>query len=215
MSERLHAKDGADGRDRQAAPSFLGLKSRVRTLYRARRRSVLEVPIAELERRYGSRGRQVNVDEVDHRSARVELEDGTKLEIGFKGNFRLFGALIDTQWVARRGELGDDVVRYDYRFDKKVFMPARGDRGKRVGPSASELAERGRTLADDTVIELAGRSELKSMAVLQGSEGRQIELVPLAGTITAVYFPPLPPYTVPLKVGEVRDHLALLEHLVS
>lgn len=214
MSERSHVKDGAEGRERPAAPSFLGLKSRVRTLYRARRRSVLEVSIAELERRYGPVGLPVHVDHIDHRYARVELEDGTKVEVGFKGNFRLFGALIDTQWVARRGEVDDALVRYDYRFDKKTFVPARRDRNKRVGVSAAETVERGRALADDTVIELAGRSELKSMAVLDGPNGRQIELVPLAGTITAVYFPPLPPYTVALKAGEVRDHLSLLEHLI-
>jgi hypothetical protein len=46
-------------------------------------------------------------------------------------------------------------------------------------------------------------------------EGRRVELTPLAGTITAVYFPPMPPYTVLLREGETSDHLDLVLHLLS
>ena len=106
------------------------------------------------------------------------------------------------------------LVRYDYRFDKKAFVPARRDRGRRATAVTAEATAQAAALADETVVELAGRSELKSMSVLVGPHGRQVELVPLAGTITAMYFPPLPPYTVALKTGEVQDHLTLLEHLV-
>ena len=223
MSNRGRVKDGAEGQERPSVPSFLGLRARVQTLYRARRRRVLEVPIAELERRYGSTGHEIEVDEVDYRAARVDLDDGTTIEIGFKGTFRLFGALIDTQIVGRRGQPSDP-ARYEYRFDRQAFVVAPGglERGARwlSGPE-EDVARQGRTeriraLADDRVVELAGRSELKSMVVIDGrADGRQVELTPLAGTITAVYFPPLPPYTVLLKPAEVRDHLELVERLLD
>ena len=45
--------------------------------------------------------------------------------------------------------------------------------------------------------------------------GRLVELIPLAGTITAMYFPPLPPYTVPLKDAEADDHVSLVLHLLD
>ena len=213
MSEGSQLKDGADGGEQASPPTFLGLRSRVQNLYRARRRRVLEVPIAELRRRYDPAGLTVEVDEVDHRWARVELDDGTQVEAGFKGTFRLFGALIDTQWVARRGELGGDPVRYDYRFDKQAFVSARRGRATTAATNGVGAASP-ETLADEKVVELAGRSELKSMVVLDGPDGRQVELIPLAGTITAMYFPPLPPYTVALKANEVRDHVTLLERLL-
>jgi hypothetical protein len=41
-----------------------------------------------------------------------------------------------------------------------------------------------------------------------------VEIVALAGTITAVYFPPMPPYTVPLKATEADDHISLLLHIL-
>ncbi len=193
--------EGGSGFD--TGSTFLGLGGRVRTLYRARRRSLIELPHGELVRRYGAD--HVVFDEVDYRSARTVRPDGATIEVGFKGNFRLFGALIDTQWIARKGEPGERAARYNYRFDRRAFATKALD-------SARDVAE---ALADEETRQLAGRSELKSMSVVHDPGGVHIELVPLAGTITAVYFPPLPPYTVPFKEGEVRDHVDLLEHLLD
>lgn len=176
-----------------------GLRSRVRRLYGSRRQRLLVVPRAVLDRRFGAAN--VESDE-DDRWLRVRIDDAV-VEVGFGGTFRMFGALIDTQWTARRGSVGPGGPRYVYRFDKKTFLPKTG--------GSPETASR---LADPTTIELAGRSEVKRLTVTDGSEGRMVELVPLAGTITAVYFPPMPPYTVVVKEEEAEDHLSLVTHLL-
>lgn len=139
----------------------------------------------------------------DHRWLRVTLEDDSVLEMGFAGNFRMFGALIDTQWTARVGSVSSGSPRYVYRFDKKEFVPHSG--------GTSTVASR---LSDATTRMLAGRSELKRLTVSVDIGSRMVEVVPLAGTITAVYFPPMPPYTVPLKEDEADDHITLALHLL-
>lgn len=178
-----------------------GLRSRVQRLYGSRRLRILSVPRTVLERRYGS-GR-VTADD-DHRWLRVDLDGDTVVEVGFAGTFRMFGALIDTRWTARRGTVGADTVTYGYRFDRQQFRaPAGGD---------PAVAAR---LGDATTVRLAGRSELKRLNVAVSDTGRRVELTPLAGTITAVYFPPMPPYTVLLREAETTDHLDLVLHLLS
>lgn len=177
-----------------------GLRSRVGRLYGSRRHRLLLVPRGALERRYGA-GR-IEADD-DNRWLRVRDGEAT-VEVGFAGTFRMFGALFDTQWVARLGSVDPGAARYEYRFDKKRFVA-------RAGAGEARAA----VLTDDTVRRLAGRSEIKRLTVLDGRAGTQVELVPLAGTITAVYFPPMPPYTVVLKDAEADDHLALVLHLLS
>ncbi|MGH8912059.1 MAG: hypothetical protein ACRDVD_06060 [Acidimicrobiia bacterium] len=188
------------GADDQSRRSPWGLRSRARRLYGSRRERLLVVPRLALVRRFGST--RVEADD-DNRWLRVRLDADAKVEAGFSGNFRMFGALIDTQWTARVGTVETDSPRYDYRFDKQTFRAHSG------GDTAT--AER---LSDATTRGLAGRSEVKRLTVRDGSEGRLVELVPLAGTITAVYFPPMPPYTVPLKAEEADDHLTLVIHLL-
>jgi hypothetical protein len=116
----------------------------------------------------------------------------------------MFGALIDLQWVAVRGSVAPEDEHLEYRFDKKTFAVKKG--------SDTALAHR---LADTRTVELAGRSELKSLSVAHGATGRRVIITPLPGTITAVYFPPLPPYSVPLKPHEARDHIELAIHLIG
>ena len=159
------------------------------------------MPREALDRRF-TPGRVQSDD--DHRWLRVELEGDSVLEVGFAGTFRMFGALIDTQWTGRVGRVPDKTPRYDYRFDKKSFQAHSG------GDPATA-----RRLSDETTLRLAARSELKRLTVRAHADGRLVELVPLAGTITAVYFPPMPPYTVPLKAGEADDHIALVIHLLG
>lgn len=177
-----------------------GLRSRARRLYGSRRERLLVVPRQALDRRFGSA--RVEADD-DNRWLRVHLDADAVVEAGFTGNFRMFGALIDTQWTARAGTVDTDGPRYDYRFDKHAFRAHSG------GDDATATR-----LADAATRKLASRSELKRLNVRDGSEGRLVELVPLAGTITAVYFPPMPPYTVPLKAEEADDHLDLVIHLL-
>jgi len=164
----------------------------------------LEVPTGALVRRFGA-GR-VEVDEADARYARVRVRADLTVEVGFSGIFRMFGALIDTQWVAKRGSPvdGGGATELEYRFDKGAFVTKRG--------SGSDLARR---LGDRRTTSLATKAELKKIEVVDTPEGRLVTIVPLPGTITAMYFPPLPPYTVPIRPEEADDQLSLLLHLVD
>ena len=178
-----------------------GIRSRVRRLYGSRRERLLLVPRRALERHFTA-GRVTSDD--DHRWLRVDLDSTSVLEVGFAGNFRMFGALIDTQWTARTGAVDPGASRYDYRFDKQAFRAHSGGNGA----TATRLS-------DGTTRRLAGGSELKRLTVRDGEGGgRMVEVVPLAGTITAVYFPPMPPYTVPLRESEADDHISLLLHIL-
>ena len=178
-----------------------GLRARARRLYGSRRQRLLVVPRDALDRRFGPV--RVQSDD-DNRWLRVQLEGDSILEVGFAGTFRMFGALIDTQWTGRLGQVAGDASRYDYRFDKKSFRAHSG--------GDSSTASR---FSDETTRHLAGRSELKRLTIREDADGRQVEVVPLAGTITAVYFPPMPPYTVPLKDEEADDHISLVMHLLA
>lgn len=177
-----------------------GLRSRARRLYGSRRQRLLAVPRQALERRFGAD--DIDSDD-DNRWLRVRLDSDSLLEVGFAGNFRMFGALIDTQWTARTGSVDGGGPRYEYRFDKSRFFP-------RSGGSETVAGD----LSDSTTRDLAARSELKRLTVRTGPEGRLVEIVPLAGTITAVYLPPMPPYTVPLRDSEADDHIRLGLHLL-
>ncbi len=164
---------------------------------------MLEVPFEALQRRFGRNN--VELDDIEFRYARVRARPDLIVEVGFSGVFRMFGALIDTQWVARRGgPPGEGAVEVEYRFDKSAFFRGRsGD---------DPLARR---LSDERTRRLADHAELKKVRVLDGPGGRLVEITPLPGTITAVYFPPMPPYSVPIRPEEADDHLELLLHLVD
>lgn len=160
----------------------------------------MEVPLEAIRQRFGAD----SVEVADfHQGARIQGPDYT-LEVSFAGKYRMFGALIDLQWVGLRGMVLPEDDQYEYRFDKKRFAVKKG--------SDDALALR---LADTRTIELAGRSELKSLSLTHGPAGRRVIITPLPGTITAVYFPPLPPYSVPLKPHEAKDHIALALHLLE
>lgn len=192
------------GAGRKAGSSPFAYRNRVKRLYRSRREKLLVVPHAALLKRFGALN--VDLDEVEARSTRAEVGEGIVVEAGFKGNFRMFGALIDTQWVGRRGTPPDESADLlEYRFDKEVFRVRRGDEQTR------RLAER---LGDSRTKALAKAGVLKSIKVLDTPDGRQVEIVPLAGTITAMYFPPMPPYTVPIKPEEAAAQLDLALHLL-
>jgi hypothetical protein len=169
-------------------------------MYRARRKRLLEVPSEALRRRFGPNN--VVVDEEEARSARVTLDDAV-VEMGFSGLFRMFGALIDTQWVGVTGTPGEPETVLEFRFDKMEFATKQG--------SGTALADR---LNDAKTKRLAKRSELKSIRVEDGPESRRVVITPLAGTITAVYLPPMPPYSVPIKPEEADDHIELVLHLL-
>jgi hypothetical protein len=188
------------GAGREVGSLPMGVRSRARRLYRARRQRLLQEPVAALQRRFGEGA--VEVDELSQ-YARVTTPEMT-LEMGFAGTYRMFGATIDTQWVGMRGAVTHEADRLEYRFDKKRFVVKKG--------SDQALATR---LADDRTQRLADRSELKKIVVASCPEGRRVVVTPLPGTITAVYFPPMPPYTVPLKPQEATDHIDLVLHLLS
>jgi len=192
-------KDQSDGAGPRAGSIPLGLRSRARRLYRARRERLLQIPVAELKKRWGD---SVDLDETHFTNARVELADAS-IEVGFAGTYKMFGALIDTQWVGSTGDVGADRIELSYRFDKNAFVTKRG--------TGDALAGR---LSDATTRKLADRSQLKAMDVIDDGSSRTVTITPLPGTITAMYFPPLPPYTVPMKPSEAADQLDLLLHIL-
>ncbi|MGH8959470.1 MAG: hypothetical protein ACRDVK_12455 [Acidimicrobiia bacterium] len=163
----------------------------------------MEVPTAALVREYGPQG--VEVDRSEFRFARVRARPDLTIEAGFGGVFRMFGALIDTHWLGRRGmPPTSPLVDLHYRFDQERF------RG--TGPASEAIASR---LGNARTRDLAKRAELKSIRVQDSPEGRLVDITPLPGTITAMYLPPLPPYTVPIKPPEADAQLALLLHLAD
>lgn len=191
-----HSTEGA-GREAGSLP--LGFRSRARRLYRARRKALMEVPVAVLRERFGS---QVEYDDEYHQTAGVTLDD-VEIQVAFAGRYRMFGALIDTQWVGRTGDIEEDHVELRYRFDKHEFRVRKG--------TNDVLAQELSTKRVDT---LAKTSELKELLVADDGTHRRVTLTPLPGTITAVYFPPLPPYSVPLKKREAKAQLELLLYLL-
>jgi hypothetical protein len=160
----------------------------------------MEVPIEVLERRFGD---AMTADTETHQSARVELANCT-IEIGFSGRHRMFGSLNDTPWIAIAGTHNEATTEMQYRFDRHRFVVKRG--------ADDALAA---TLSDDRTKRLARAAELKELTVADNPAGRRVTMIPLPGTITAVYFPPLPPYTVPMKPAEVEAQIDLLQHLLS
>jgi hypothetical protein len=95
-----------------------------------------------------------------------------------------------------------------FRFGRNGrFVPkARTQRAREVAEALS---------AEPTLQELVARGELKDVRLEDGPRGRLVQLQPLAGTITALYFPPLPPYTVPIRPGEADAQLELLTRLLT
>lgn len=205
MSEPDSPRSDTEGAGRKAGSFPFGYRNRVKHLYRSRRTKLLVVPHGALTRRFGTDA--VELDTADARNTRVTLESGSVIEAGFKGNFRMFGALIDTQWIGQRGTPpGESADLLEYRFDKEKFRVRRGDE------ATARLADR---MCDATMRTLAKDAVLKSIRVLDGPDGRQVEVIPLAGTITAMYFPPLPPYTVPIKPAEAKAQLDLVMDLLD
>jgi hypothetical protein len=186
-------------RSERLAP--LSLRHRVSLLYEGRRAAVLAEPVDAM-RRAGLRP----VVEPRSRHARSRVGDDTTIEVGFASSVRIFGALIDTLWTGKReGALPPAVLAY--RF---------GRGGRFVAKTSSrpgrELAD---ALNDDPALRpLFARAELKDVHLAQGPQGRSVQLQPLAGTITALYFPPLPPYTVLIRPDEADAQLALLTRLL-
>jgi len=188
-----------DGAGRKSGSIPFSLRRRARLLYRARRQRLMVVPIQALQKRFGDR---VEVDDETHLWARAVFPEMT-VEVAFAGKYRMFGALIDTQWVASTGTIGEDRSILEYRFDKRRFVVKSGE--------DDSLAKKLSTKKTDTV---AQRCELKVLRVLDDGQQRRVEIIPLPGTITAVYFPPMPPFSVPIKASEALDHIDLATYLV-
>ncbi|HXF72543.1 MAG TPA: hypothetical protein VNO79_08055 [Actinomycetota bacterium] len=151
------------------------------------------------------------VPEVDpeRRWARARRDD-LEVEVGFRTGFRIFGVFVDTVWTGRRQGAGEGAVDLDYRFGWRRpgrFVARSG------GDDALALAER--LNRDAEVGRLVGRAEVGEVTVRERRGERRVQLRPMAGTITALYVPPLPPYTVPLRAGEADAQLALVLRLLS
>jgi hypothetical protein len=194
----MRAKRG--GHSRRASP--LSLRHRVSLLYSGRRASLLQAPV-EAMRRFGL----TPVMDDQSRYTRSWVGDEIVIEAGFANTFRVFGVLIDTLWTGRRGKPSQGESVLEYRFGRRRrFVPRRG------GESARVLAEK---LSDDPEIrQLIDKAELKTIRVEDSTHGRRVQIRPMAGTITALYFPPLPPYTVAVHDDEADAQLRLLTRLL-
>ena len=180
----------------------LNMRSRVSGLYETRRRRILEQPVAALEK--------LNIDygvTEGHRQVRARLGDGAQLAVGFTGRIRIFGALLDTTWVTVKGDPGAKPERASYHFTKKRFT-TRSQQGHIR--AAAERASR-----DTRVQKLIPKGELKHVRLLLGPGGQRVEIIPLPGTITAFFLPPMPPYTVPIRQDEADAQLQLLLRLTD
>ena len=172
-------------------------------LYETRRRRILEEPRAALEK--------FNIDyqvTEGHRQVRARLGDDVQLAVGFTGRIRIFGALLDTTWVAAKGDLGatkPDMA--SYHFTKKRFT-TRSNKDYVI--AAADRASR-----DSQVQRLIPEGELKHVRLLVGPRGQKVEIIPLPGTITAIFLPPVPPYSVPIRQEEADAQLQLLLRLTE
>jgi len=190
------------GGDRPASRRAIpwSLRRRLSLLYGAKRRRILAEPIEALQ----SLDLEVEIDP-DWRWVRALLPDGSEVEAGFRGKARVFGVLIDTVWTARRGRCERDRRELRYRFDKKRFR-AGDPAGKGVAEALS---------ADEEIRRLIAVAELRSLRVIVCSEGRIVEAIPLPGTITALYLPPMPPFTVTIRPVEADAQLALVRRVLD
>jgi hypothetical protein len=181
----------------------LSLRNRVSLLYEGRRRTLLDDPVDAMRRA----GLHPVVDP-GYRHARSRSEDRITIEVGFASSFRVFGALIDTLWTGKHEGIRGPKIVIRYRFGRKGrFIPESRNAGAR---------ERAEALSSDTVLrQLLARAELKDIHMEEGPGGRMVQLQPLAGTITALYFPPLPPYTVAIRPAEADAQLELLSRLLA
>ncbi len=171
-------------------------------LYETRRRRILEQPRESLEKL----GIDYHVTD-GHRQVLAQLEDGLQLAVGFTGRVRIFGALLDTLWVTVKGDPGPKPERITYHFKHKRFVT------RSQKPYAQAAARRAGS--DHRVQELIPQGELKHVRLLVGPDGQRVEIVPLPGTITAIFIPPVPPYTVPLRQDESDAQLQLLLRLTE
>jgi hypothetical protein len=179
----------------------LSLRHRVSQLYEGRRSAVLAAPVDAMRRA----GLHPVVDPRS-RYARSSIGDDTTVEVGFASSVRIFGALIDTLWTGRRDGARPPTV-LGYRFGRSGRFVAK-TRSQRARDMADALT------ADPALRELVARAELKDIHLEEGPRGRRAQLQPLAGTITALYVPPLPPYTVLIRPGEADAQLELLVRLL-
>jgi hypothetical protein len=188
---------------RPQRPLPLSLRQRVSLLYEGRRAMILGEPVAAMHRA----GLEPFVDE-RHRYARSRSGPATMIEVGFAHSFRIFGALIDTLWIGKDETAQGPAAVLGYRF---------GRNGRFLARTRSEKARKwAEALNSDVRIrQLIAQAELKEIRLEEGVRGRIVQLQPLPGTITALYFPPLPPYTVPIRPGEADAQLALLTRLLT
>ena len=185
---------------RRLAP--LSLRYRASLLYEGRRRAVLDEPVEAMRRA----GLQPVID-LHSRYARARAGDDTIVEAGFASSVRIFGALIDTLWTGKReGTRPSAVIGFRFGRNGRFVPKARIQRAREVAEALN---------AEPALRELVARAELKDIRFEDGPRGRLVQLQPLAGTITALYFPPLPPYTVPIRPGEADAQLELLTRLLT
>jgi hypothetical protein len=187
----------------QPRPAPLSLRYRASLLYAGRRRTVLAGPVDAMRRA----GFDPVVDP-HHRHARSRSGPGITIEAGFANSFRIFGALIDTLWTGRNEGIRRPRNVLGYRFGRNCrFVP------RTRSEDARRWAER--LSADPALRQLIARSELKDLHLEESPRGRTVQLQPMAGTITALYFPPLPPYTVLVHPDEADAQLELLTRLLT
>lgn len=194
---------GGRSERQQRAPAPLSLRHRVSLLYEGRRATVLHVPVDAMHRA----GLHPVLDPRSH-YARSRIGADITVEVGFASSFRIFGTLIDTLWTGKREGARQPQTVLGFRFGRRGgFVPRTRNEQAR---EAAEVLN-----ADHALRQLIARAELTDVHLEEGPRGRLVQLRPAAGTITALYLPPLPPYTVPIRPGEADAQLELLTGLLT
>ncbi len=180
----------------------LNIRTRVSGLYETRRRRILEEPRAALEK-----FNIIYQVTKGHRQVKARLDDDVQLAVGFTGRVRIFGALLDTIWVTLKGEPDAKPERISYHFKHNRFTT------RSPKPFVQAVAER--ATRDSRVRKLIPKGELKQVHLLVGPGGQRVEIIPMPGTITAIFLPPMPPYSVPMRQEEADAQLQLLLRLTE
>lgn len=177
----------------------------VRARYESTRREVLESVAAALR---GS-GARPRIDADARRlTARVR---GMDLEVAFRTRRQLFGAHLHAVYTVARGGAGPAAGAVGYRWGlvhRRGFVARRGS-----DPSLSNLAER--LNQDQALRTLMRDAGVRAVGIAKSNAGWVVRLEPVAGVVTVMYVPPLPPFAVRLQPDEVDGHVEVLHRLTA
>lgn len=177
----------------------------VRGRYESTRREVLESVAAPL-RGMGARPR---ID-ADARTLTARVR-GMNLEVAFRTRRQLFGAHLHavSTVVLPGGEPVSGAVGHRWGLAGRRGFVARRGSDQRLSALADRLNQ------DDALRTLMRDAGVRAVGIAKGARGWVVHLEPVAGVITVMWVPPLPPFAVRLRQEEVEGHVLVLKRLVT